>query len=294
MAKKNEIFNELKGLSVSVAALGNKNPFQIPAGYFDDLPSQVLNRVKNQNDEDISVSWKSQASVNPFIVPTAYFEGLAASIINRIKAEEATSHQEELEIISPLLGKLGKEVPYDLPSGYFDEFPGDVMSGVNAIDYVNHELESASSHLNDLRNKNVFTVPEGYFNQLAQEMLNRVKQTQKGPLIRLFPSKNIFRYSVAALLAGIISVSAWLFIQDSKPVSPSTDLTGIEKISDDEIVSYLENSSVSPAEGNGESGSFASFELKVEDVKEMLADVPDEELQLYLEQHAVTKDLKTN
>ena len=294
MAQRDEIFNELREISITVANLGNVMPFHVPAGYFEALPAQFLNSIKNSDVDEDTLPWAKPARNEPFEVPLNYFDGLAETILNRIKGNEASSHVEEIKIISPLLGKLDKKLPFNMPGGYFEEFPGDVMAGVNAIEYVNRELETSSSTFNDLRDKNVFEVPQGYFDHLADELLAKAKDKQTGRIFHLAPARKIIRYAVAALLAGVISVSAWIFFHDRPTLNAAADLTGIEKISDDEMETYLESSSVAPAESNTELNSIASFDLKEEDVKELLADVSDEELQEYLDQQGLSKDLKTN
>lgn len=295
MAHRDEILNELREISITVANLGNENPFHIPMGYFEVLPDEIMNRVKDNEEQENNLPWPKPAQNIPFEVPQGYFDGLAESILNLIKASEASSHKEELKIISPLLGQIEKAVPFSLPNGYFEEFPGDVMAGVNAVEYVNRELETSSATINDLKNKNVFKVPEGYFNNLSEELLIKIKDQQKGRVFHLMPVKKVIRYAAAALLAGVISVSAWIFFQNSRSVDQATaDITGIEKISNAEMENYLETSSVASADGNTEGNSVASSDLKEEDMQELLADVSDEELQEYLDQHAVAKDLKTN
>ena len=50
---------------------------------------------------------------NLYDVPTGYFEGLPTQVMNRIKAVEATNAKEELEYLSPLLSNVSKEMPYE-------------------------------------------------------------------------------------------------------------------------------------------------------------------------------------
>lgn len=294
MANREEILNELKEISLTVANIGNKNPFHVPMEYFETLPVEVMSRVSDHGEEEGNPSWVKPEQNAPFEVPAGYFEGLAETILNLIRASEASSHKEELNIISPLLDRMEKTVPFNLPAGYFDEFPGDVMAGVHAIDYVNRELETSSMTINDLKDKNVFQVPEGYFSNLSEQLLTKVKGRQKGKVFHLMPVKKVIRYAAAALIAGIVSVGAWTFFRENASINQAAEISGIEKISNAEMERYLETSSVAPAESNTEVNSVTSSDLKDEDMQELLADVSDEELQEYLDQHAVAKDLNTN
>lgn len=294
MVHRDEILNELKEISIPVANIGNNNPYQVPPGYFEALPARIMSGIKEGNNEESFLPWPKPLQNEPFTVPPAYFEGLAESIISRIKAGEVSSHKEELEIISPLLGQLKKSLPFNLPAGYFEEFPNDIMAGVNAIDYVNRELETSSATINDLKDKNVFNVPEGYFSKLPEELLIKAKGQHKGNVFRLMAARKVMRYAVAALLAGAVSISAWIFFRDNQSVRPAADVAGIEKISNEEMENYLDVSSIASADNNTDVNNVASSDLEDEDVKELLADVSDEELQKYLDQHAVAKDLNTN
>ena len=50
---------------------------------------------------------------NFYAVPAGYFEGLADQILNRIKALEANDAKDELSYLSPFLSKVSKEMPYE-------------------------------------------------------------------------------------------------------------------------------------------------------------------------------------
>src|SRR5258707_799441 len=89
----------------------------------------------------------------PYTVPAGYFKGLAGTVLNRIKASSATSPKEELAFLSPLLNRLEKKSPYSMPAGYFNELPDNVVSGVQAIEFVNEELENLSPLMASLKDK---------------------------------------------------------------------------------------------------------------------------------------------
>src|SRR6476620_2120758 len=81
MNRRKEIPDELKNIAPSLAGIDFQQPYKVPAGYFEDLPEQIM---------------------------------------LRIRLEDAGSPQEELEIISPFLGGLSKKMPFSTPEGYFD------------------------------------------------------------------------------------------------------------------------------------------------------------------------------
>ena len=118
---------------------------------------------------DISSTLGNFSPQNLYAVPDGYFEGLPTQIINRIKALEATDANEELEYLSPLLSSVSKEMPYSVPAGFFQDFGDSVVQRINNnVNHQTskEELESLSPLLNSLKNKNPYSVPAGYFETL--------------------------------------------------------------------------------------------------------------------------------
>ena len=46
MTERNNILQELQELKSSLANTGFQNPYQVPAGYFDGLADEILNRIR--------------------------------------------------------------------------------------------------------------------------------------------------------------------------------------------------------------------------------------------------------
>ena len=124
MAQSNNILEELKALDSSLAGTRAEAPFEVPAGYFDSLPSQVMTKIKSlsqSSDEElagISPLLAAMPKEMPYAVPYGYFESVEISLASII-----TNHQspkEEVESLSPLLGGLKKEMPFAVPEGYFE------------------------------------------------------------------------------------------------------------------------------------------------------------------------------
>ncbi len=224
------------------------------------------------------------AEINPhntYQVPPGYFEGLAETILNKIKAS-AQSPAEELESISPLLNKISRKTPYEVPQDYFGDLSETVVGGIQAIDFVKGELQHISPLMDNLRHKPTYQVPAGYFENLAGNSLDKIKN-QRQPAKVISMGRKIMRYAVAAVVVGVLAVGGWIFFGDT---TKGVDVANIEKISDDAKVSedemnkFLENGSLTA------SVSTAAFDTEAEmtetDVKEMLTDVSDDELQQYL------------
>jgi hypothetical protein len=287
MENRNTILNELKAISPVVAEAGFRNVYEVPAGYFEALPGRMLGLLKDAEGE-VSPVLPAKKD-NPYQVPQGYFDNFATSVLQRIKADEAQSAKEELETLSPLLSGLGKKMPFSTPDNFFEELSDNAVAGAKAIDFVNVELENLSPLMSSLKNKQVYEAPAGYFDQLPQQILQKVK-SQPAKVVSMNFTRRVVRYAAAAVVAGLIVAAAWLYIGTGKEES---SLVGIEQVSDEGLESYIENqSSVSPAETTVLAVN-TNAEIDEEDMKDMLADVSDEELQKYVDQYNA-KDNFTN
>jgi hypothetical protein len=288
MENRNTILNELKAISPVVAEAGFRNVYEVPAGYFEALPGRMLELLKGA-EEEVSPVLPGKKD-NPYQVPQGYFDNFAASVLQRIKAGEAKSAKEELETLSPLLSGLGKKMPFSTPDNFFEELSDNAVAGAKAIDFVNVELENLSPLMSLLKDKQVYEVPAGYFDQLPQQILQKVK-SQPAKVVSMSFTRKVVRYAAAAVVAGLIVAAAWLYVGNGSGAGES--LVGIEQISDEGLESYIENqSSVSPAETMVLADN-TNAEIDEEDMKDMLADVSDEELQKYVDQYNA-KDNFTN
>jgi hypothetical protein len=245
----------------------------VPQGYFENLPEAILILVQTEEASPVLPA----SSQNPYSVPTGYFENLAEAILNRVKEEKVSSAKEEIEALSPVLGKLNKSNPYTLPTGYFEELATNITDGAKAIELVNEELENLSPLMMSLKNKNVYEAPETYFDTLATTILTRSKQQQPAKVVSMNFGKKIMRYAVAAVIAGLI-LGGWFY--QNPGVDPTDPVSVIKKVSDKELQEYVENQNTVLEENTSE----GIAEIDAADVKEMLADVSDEELQNYVEQ----------
>ncbi len=293
MENRTAVLQELDEISPVVAALDTIHPYKISPSYFETLPGEVINRLKTT--EQTALAFISSGQKNPLKTPPEYFERLSNQILNRVRAFDASSPKEELEALSPLLVQMDKTPPFYRPGRFFDELPSDVLAGVHAIDFVNHELETLPLTLSAVNKEHIYKVPDSYFINLPLLILNKVNQ-QQDRLVSPGFRRTLTRYAMAALITGAVAVGAWEFFQHMPTAVNGNELTGIdkisdtEKISDDEIVNYLEFNEDAPSENN----SKAVSDFKEEEVKELLADLPDVELEQYLDQHAASKDLITN
>lgn len=263
-----------------------ENAYSVPEGYFDNLSSAVISRIKAGSE---LTSYLLNKKEDTYKVPEGYFNSLANDVMNRIKAAEVDTAKEEISILSPVLGGLDKKMPFAAPTGYFNELPENVIAGAQAIEFVNGTLENLSPAMAGLKYINVYEAPEGYFENLSDNMLKAVKQQPvAGKVVSLSIGKRLVRYAAAAAVIGIVAIAGWLFVKQSgDTANPDMELQAKLKSfeNDSEIVNYVENTAAV-----AEMNSTNTVDIKGEDIKDMLADVSDEELQHYLESQSGRKE----
>jgi len=124
----------------------------------------ILNELK-----ELKSSLGSYSPQNIYTVPNGYFERLPTQILNRIKALGTTDAKNELKHLSPLLSNVSKEMPYTVPAGFFQNLTEDVLKKISEHDDYQtseEEIGSLSPLLGSLKNKNPYSVPAGYFENL--------------------------------------------------------------------------------------------------------------------------------
>lgn len=272
MLNRTTILDELKELAPGLVSMPQENPYQVPTGYFENLPERMLDLVKNEGSPVLQNNKQ-----NAYQVPAGYFENLSDSILNKIRAIESGSPKEELEVLSPLLSGLSKKAPFSIPQGYFEDLASNITDGAKAIDLVNEELENLSPVMNSLKGVNVYQVPSNYFEQLPASLLQKATQQQPAKVVSMTFTRRVMQYAVAAVMTGLVIMGGLkLFNTQVAPTEP-----GIAGIPDTEIIQYLESNgdNTEPVLTTEE-----SIDLSADDMKEMLADISDEELQQFVEQ----------
>jgi hypothetical protein len=122
----------------------------------------ILNELR-----DLDSTLENLSPQNLYSVPYGYFEGLPTQVMNRIKALEAKSAKDELEYLSPFLSNIPKENPYLVPVDYFQSLNESISYAINSVDETSEEeIESLSPLLSSLKNKNPYSIPAGYFETL--------------------------------------------------------------------------------------------------------------------------------
>ena len=122
---------------------------------------------------DLGSVLANQDLQNIYAVPAGYFEGLADQILNRIKALEANDAKDELFYLSPFLRNISKEMPYSVPAGFFQGLSADVLKKISEHEdhqTSKEEIETLSPLLSSLKNKNPYSIPAGYFEKIETNL----------------------------------------------------------------------------------------------------------------------------
>jgi hypothetical protein len=134
---------------------------------------------------------------------------------------------------------------------------------MNKIKSSDPVLDEYPAFLSPVQHKQVFKVPAGYFDNLADDILGKIPK-QPAKVIEMKYRSVIFRYAIAAAITGILGLSLFSvfdnrsnnaiskpgndefaindLIKDGRDIikNDSFDRT-LEALGDDEIVNYLKN-----------------------------------------------------
>ena len=200
----------------------------------------------------------------------------------------------ELLEIAPFLGRGGGlKTPYAIPVGYFEDFTDILMyrirfeaegfgeaAGVSAPE----EIAEISPLLAELKNKNPYQVPKGYFENLNAN----VQVTENVPLkLVAVPQFNktkkisipirIVRYAAAACIVGMLGIFTFK-ITHNRGVDP---IKGLTTISDQAIANYLDSDDIHWTPDNMSDLQTSTVDLSDNDIHDLLGNVPDVELEQY-------------
>lgn len=249
-----------------------------------------------QELEELKSSLAGKAALNPYSVPEGYFDGLAGEIIRRIRAMEAADANEELRHLSPVLSALSKDMPYQLPEGYFDTLSSSLTNAVlHGEKAVADELEAVSPLLGSLKKEMPFSTPAGYF---TQEIRIPAEVRQPESKVVALGVRNWFRYAAAAVITGVVALSALQFSgSSSTAVDPNKDAhawvkKNTEKINTENIEALLQLTTA--PEELAPKNAIASAETGFKSAKELVKDIPEEEIREFLEETEVLNEIITN
>jgi hypothetical protein len=183
---------------------------------------------------------------NVFSVPEGYFSMLSLRLLEKSKENSLTS----LPASEPVFS--------DVPEGYFESLPEIILKKIKSPELINasDELGELSPVLYAIQSENVFLVPRGYFQNFPDQITRIVNPARVVPIKK---RNSVWNYAVAAVLSGVMAVSAlWIsnksqqntltanntlpaYIKEAGQYKNEQQINeAISKLADDDIIKYLE------------------------------------------------------
>ena len=197
-----------------------------------------------------------------------------------------------------LLGKLAGKPGYSVPEGYFDALPDTLMSRIRAMQADTNvpvgegELAEIAPILSGLSRKMPFTVPDGYFEQLAFS-----SPKVEAPVISIKRKPNVLRWAVAASVIILTGFFAWFYTTNNQDQDPgmvsinngklSTDTgfaTALSKVEDTSIHTELNNNDFP------DNMLTSLYYLSTDNIEIALQDFSEEEIKNQLAETVVVKN----
>ena len=243
MNTSDSILKEINEISPIVAAIGNRNGFQVPQGYFESQVDLHLQKAKSAVETENILPFSKlnhfnspenyfkefapnlpqtkfdelvldYSKINSFNVPENYFETLADKILAQTKL--VSEEEKALE--------FSKVNAFNVPENYFDNLADKILAQTKLIG-----IEEEASEVSKI---NMFSVPENYFENNVEEILAKVKQSEKGKVVSLF-SKATFKFAAAASVAALLIGVAIFFNQPNQNTE--------QALTAQDINAYLQN-----------------------------------------------------
>ena len=226
-----------------------------------------------QELNEIGSTLENGTPQNVYVVPAGFFETFSDQVLARIN--------------SPLSNEGLKNSPYTIPENYFNGLEERLMQAVrNGADYqtAKEELETISPFLNGLKKETPYSVPQGYFENLNVE-INKPKTK-----VISITHRRWFQYAAAAVVVGIISMSVFLFQGKKSSIDPNKNpdewvAKNVKKVNTDQLDEFIKL-----ADEEATKNSIANKIDKPEEIKELMKDVSDKEMQDFLKETSVLAD----
>lgn len=197
---------------------------------------------------------------------------------------------DELKEVSPSLSALGDSPAYNVPSGYFEAFPANLMASIHASEHtkeVTEELHEISPFMAAIPRQSPYTVPSGYFEGLSREVIMRKNAEEPGRIVKMGRRVKMFkRCLAAAAVAGVISIGAVML---SKSYNDNSLDKQLAQISDQEIEDYLQSNT----DAFDNENIFTNVSLEEETPSVLPDEMSEDEINNYLEDNLL-KELPLN
>lgn len=194
--------------------------------------------------------------------------------------EEITTIQELLEI-SPAVANQPKSNLFEVPGGYFSNFPQRILKRIEVQSLEGDQ--PLPSILEELKNENPFSVPEGYFKQFSP-----FKATSETPVVQLSVWKKATRILVAACVAGLIMLVINLNENQPKDFTGTSVSVEAANIPESTLEGYLNDLELIDNELDKtvvlQDVETILIDIDLQTISEVLKEISENDISLYLEQ----------
>ena len=146
------------------------------------LQEDILNELKA-----ISPAVAAVPYVNVFRVHEGYFAGIGAELQARIAGDQAYASKD-----------------ISVPEGYFDSLASNILQKIRREEFITaaEEMAELSPVISAIGNENIFTVPQGYFEQLS--FTAEVKTAKE---VKMNSLRAVYKYAAAAVITALLGIS---------------------------------------------------------------------------------------
>ena len=212
-----------------------------------------------------------------YSVPLNYFDGLVGNILEQIKDDIAS---QTLEAAAN---------PYTIPGNYFTLLPDAIMGKIQQEQLhseVYDELAEVAPLLNSISRQMPYQVSPDYFGSFTiEKAVQKINTSAK--IINNGWFTRSYKYVAAAVIAGVLIVSTFLFAPETNTEQTSANYTSsinipvaVNKVSEADITEFLDNNATIPEA----SASNLTFDNEV-DFLEVLENTTEEDIKDYLKQY---------
>lgn len=305
ISRDNDIANELREIIPNAEWTALKPALAgVPAGYFDQLPGQILQKVRAADvQEELELLSPLLAGVPkslPLSVPPGYFGQLSQQLLQNI-TDTAGQAQAAMEEMPSILTNMPKAFPMSAPAGYFDQLSAAVMARIADADRTavpateaGEELAGLSPFLAEMPKTMPFSVPAGYFDQLSTTIMagiTDISAPAAAPVIRRMDARRYFKWAAAACLIAMVSVSTLLFTRENYHAANAME-KNLANVSDQEIMEYLQ--SHTDAFDREELASYAPLGEEGNGIPDEVDELSAEAIQHYLDNTGLLNESLTD
>jgi hypothetical protein len=241
-----------------------------------------------QELNELQSSLATAGSGNVYVVPDDYFDTFPELLLRRIHAMEAGNASDELSYLSPLLSSVPKKMPYTVPAGFFtdndERIEQAIKAGKNELT-TDEELKELSPLLSSLKKDIPYSVPHDYFEKLGT-VIPHQKSKPSAKVVSI-ARQNWFRYAAAAVLIGIIAISAVLLFKNNGTATNDPEVIVnkmMKKVSTDEINNFVKMAEPVNGVADEQAPVIAQAEIKdKKEVQELIKDLSDKDIESFVE-----------